>query len=149
MQVEICTHYPKDLLKEDLAKAVQNYDTVKCCDDAHTKDPKLESGTPSDLWTCLHCLKNLCGRTTEGQCMIKHKDNVKGHQVVASFKKNMIWCYECDDTAQNILQQAKMFNEDYLEDQEYHAFESFFGEICGAFVDAKLTGAGVKKTEDV
>jgi KaiC/GvpD/RAD55 family RecA-like ATPase len=73
--------------------------------------------------------------------MIKHKDNFEGHQVVASLKKNQVWCYSCDEMVETIIQQAKMFNEDASEDPELIAFEAFFENVCAAFVDVNLAGS--------
>jgi hypothetical protein len=149
MEVTICSHYPKNLKKEELVKALQNFDNATCCAEIHKTNPEIKSGKPEELWTCLTTLKNLCGRSTQGKCMLKYRKETEGCAVVASFKKNQIWCYECDDSAQNIIQQAKLFNENSHEDQELLAYESFFAEVSGAFVDVRLAGRGESQPKTV
>jgi Zn-finger in ubiquitin-hydrolases and other protein len=72
--------------------------------------------------------------------MIKHKDSEEGkdHQVVCNIQKNQIWCYACDDMADNQIQFFKQINDNYYEDPEYVAYEAFFEAVCGIFVDVKI-----------
>jgi len=115
METKICSHYPKNLDKEKLSKALQNFEEIQCCSKIHEKDKNIKQAVLEEMWTCLTCLRTYCGRNSDGKCMIKHNE-VEGHEVVLSYKKNQIWCYECDDAAQTIIQSAKLFNENIQED---------------------------------
>lgn len=148
MQTEVCSHYPKRFDKKNLTAALSDYANAKCCSKIHEENSEIKSAPPDELWICLTTMKLLCGRSSPGQCMIKHSEENPECQVVASFKKNMIWCYKCDDSAQNIIQMAKEFNENSHEDKELQKFEAFFSDVCKAFVDARCTGMENKENED-
>jgi uncharacterized UBP type Zn finger protein len=136
MQQKICS-YPKDLKKEDLLEVLQKAETWKC---ANSKEyDQGRCGTKEDLWICLNTLKPLCGRNTEAKCMIKHyEESNHKYNICLSVSKNMIWSYECDDSVQNIIQTAKLFNENAHEDEEIIGLENFFATVTGAVVDYKM-----------
>jgi ubiquitin carboxyl-terminal hydrolase 16/45 len=49
----------------------------------------------NDLWLCIECCYLSCGRQSR-ECAIKHK-NEKDHLLVINIANFKIWCYECDE----------------------------------------------------
>ncbi|KAM6185674.1 ubiquitin carboxyl-terminal hydrolase 45 [Rhynchocyon petersi] len=54
---------------------------------------------PSDIWLCLKCGFQGCGRNSESQHSLKHfkSSRTEPHCVVISLSTWIIWCYECDE----------------------------------------------------
>ncbi|XP_058516503.1 ubiquitin carboxyl-terminal hydrolase 45 isoform X2 [Ochotona princeps] len=54
---------------------------------------------PSDVWLCLKCGFQGCGKHSEGQHSLKHFKSSRPelHCIVISLSTWIIWCYECDE----------------------------------------------------
>ncbi|XP_048209734.1 ubiquitin carboxyl-terminal hydrolase 45 isoform X2 [Perognathus longimembris pacificus] len=54
---------------------------------------------PSDVWLCLKCGYQGCGKNSEGQHSLKHFRSCRtdSHCVTVSLSTWIIWCYECDE----------------------------------------------------
>lgn len=61
----------------------------KILDNCHNCDEKLE------IWKCLHCNFNGCGRY-RNKCSIQHYSKTK-HPLVISYPEKNIWCYICNN----------------------------------------------------
>ncbi|KAM5256003.1 ubiquitin carboxyl-terminal hydrolase 45 [Ctenodactylus gundi] len=53
----------------------------------------------SDVWLCLKCGFQGCGKTSENQHSLKHFKSfaADGHCIAVSLSTWVIWCYECDE----------------------------------------------------
>ncbi|XP_049753889.1 ubiquitin carboxyl-terminal hydrolase 45 isoform X3 [Elephas maximus indicus] len=53
---------------------------------------------PSDIWLCLKCGFQGCGKNSESQHSLKHfkSSRTEPHCIVISLSTWIIWCYECD-----------------------------------------------------
>ncbi|XP_012579727.1 PREDICTED: ubiquitin carboxyl-terminal hydrolase 45 isoform X2 [Condylura cristata] len=66
------------------------------------KERRLCDGQPvlsSDIWLCLKCGFQGCGKNSESQHSLKHFKSWKTepHCIVISLSTWIIWCYECDE----------------------------------------------------
>ncbi|XP_055459263.1 ubiquitin carboxyl-terminal hydrolase 45 isoform X7 [Psammomys obesus] len=54
---------------------------------------------PSDVWLCLKCGFQGCGKNSESQHSLRHFKNsgAEAHCVVISLSTWLIWCYECNE----------------------------------------------------
>ncbi|XP_073749797.1 ubiquitin carboxyl-terminal hydrolase 45 isoform X2 [Callorhinus ursinus] len=54
---------------------------------------------PSDIWLCLKCGFQGCGRNSESHHSLKHYKSLRteSHCVTISLSTWIIWCYECDE----------------------------------------------------
>ncbi|XP_042535544.1 ubiquitin carboxyl-terminal hydrolase 45 [Dipodomys spectabilis] len=54
---------------------------------------------PSDVWLCLKCGYQGCGKNSEGQHSLKHFRSCRtdSHCITVSLSTWIIWCYECDE----------------------------------------------------
>ncbi|XP_032194861.1 ubiquitin carboxyl-terminal hydrolase 45 isoform X1 [Mustela erminea] len=55
---------------------------------------------PSDIWLCLKCGFQGCGRNSEGHHSLKHYKSwrtTESHCITVSLSTWIIWCYECDE----------------------------------------------------
>lgn len=54
---------------------------------------------PSDIWLCLKCGIQGCGKNSESQHSLKHfkSSGPEPHCIVISLSTWIIWCYECDE----------------------------------------------------
>ncbi|XP_052032109.1 LOW QUALITY PROTEIN: ubiquitin carboxyl-terminal hydrolase 45 [Apodemus sylvaticus] len=54
---------------------------------------------PSDVWLCLKCGFQGCGKNSESQHSLRHFKNsvTESHCVVISLSTWVIWCYECNE----------------------------------------------------
>lgn len=54
---------------------------------------------PSDIWLCLKCGFQGCGKNSESQHSLRHFKNsgAESHCVVISLSTWIIWCYECNE----------------------------------------------------
>nr|XP_023399318.1 ubiquitin carboxyl-terminal hydrolase 45 isoform X6 [Loxodonta africana] len=53
---------------------------------------------PSDIWLCLKCGFQGCGKNSESQHSLKHfkSSRTEPHCIIISLSTWIIWCYECD-----------------------------------------------------
>ncbi|XP_057595062.1 ubiquitin carboxyl-terminal hydrolase 45 isoform X2 [Hippopotamus amphibius kiboko] len=66
------------------------------------KERKFCDGQPvllSDIWLCLKCGFQGCGKNSESQHSLKHFKNWRAelHCIVINLSTWIIWCYECDE----------------------------------------------------
>ncbi|XP_055981099.1 ubiquitin carboxyl-terminal hydrolase 45 isoform X2 [Sorex fumeus] len=66
------------------------------------KERKLFDGQPvlaSDIWLCLKCGFQGCGKNSESQHSLKHFTSYRSesHCIVISLNTWSIWCYDCDE----------------------------------------------------
>lgn len=63
----------------------------RCCDG--------QAVLPSDIWLCLKCGFQGCGKNSESQHSLKHFKSWRTelHCIVISLSSWIIWCYECDE----------------------------------------------------
>ncbi|XP_021793322.1 ubiquitin carboxyl-terminal hydrolase 45 isoform X3 [Papio anubis] len=54
---------------------------------------------PSDIWLCLKCGFQGCGKNSESQHSLKHFKNsrIEPHCIIINLSTWIIWCYECDE----------------------------------------------------
>uniref|UniRef100_A0A2K5EF55 Ubiquitin carboxyl-terminal hydrolase n=1 Tax=Aotus nancymaae TaxID=37293 RepID=A0A2K5EF55_AOTNA len=54
---------------------------------------------PSDIWLCLKCGFQGCGKNSESQHSLKHfkSSGTEPHCIIISLSTWIIWCYECDE----------------------------------------------------
>uniref|UniRef100_A0A2K6V568 Ubiquitin carboxyl-terminal hydrolase n=1 Tax=Saimiri boliviensis boliviensis TaxID=39432 RepID=A0A2K6V568_SAIBB len=54
---------------------------------------------PSDIWLCLKCGFQGCGKNSESQHSLKHFKSygTEHHCIIISLSTWIIWCYECDE----------------------------------------------------
>uniref|UniRef100_A0A8C9GS11 Ubiquitin carboxyl-terminal hydrolase n=1 Tax=Piliocolobus tephrosceles TaxID=591936 RepID=A0A8C9GS11_9PRIM len=54
---------------------------------------------PSDIWLCLKCGFQGCGKNSESQHSLKHFKNsrTEPHCIIINLSTWIIWCYECDE----------------------------------------------------
>ncbi|KAM6181757.1 ubiquitin carboxyl-terminal hydrolase 45 [Erethizon dorsatum] len=54
---------------------------------------------PSDIWLCLKCGFQGCGKNSENQHSLKHfkSSRTECHCIVINLSTWIIWCYECDE----------------------------------------------------
>uniref|UniRef100_H0VGH6 Ubiquitin carboxyl-terminal hydrolase n=1 Tax=Cavia porcellus TaxID=10141 RepID=H0VGH6_CAVPO len=54
---------------------------------------------PSDIWLCLKCGFQGCGRNSENQHSLKHfkSSRPESHCIIINLSTWIIWCYECDE----------------------------------------------------
>uniref|UniRef100_A0A8C2YPB4 Ubiquitin carboxyl-terminal hydrolase n=1 Tax=Chinchilla lanigera TaxID=34839 RepID=A0A8C2YPB4_CHILA len=54
---------------------------------------------PSDIWLCLKCGFQGCGKNSENQHSLKHfkSSRTESHCIVINLSTWIIWCYECDE----------------------------------------------------
>ena len=76
---------------------------------------------------CLFCLTAGCGRY-EKKHALSHVGQNKDHSLVLQSRSMTVWCYDCDDDIQSILNQ--MQNED-AEKDNLNAFLEKIHEIFG------------------
>uniref|UniRef100_A0A673UL95 Ubiquitin carboxyl-terminal hydrolase n=1 Tax=Suricata suricatta TaxID=37032 RepID=A0A673UL95_SURSU len=57
------------------------------------------SGPSSDIWLCLKCGFQGCGRNSESHHSVKHYESrrTESHCITISLSTWVIWCYECDE----------------------------------------------------
>ncbi|XP_066110528.1 ubiquitin carboxyl-terminal hydrolase 45 isoform X2 [Saccopteryx bilineata] len=58
-----------------------------------------QRGLPSDIWLCLKCGFQGCGKNSENQHSLKHFKSWRTelHCIIISLSTWTIWCYECDE----------------------------------------------------
>uniref|UniRef100_A0A2K6Q3V9 Ubiquitin carboxyl-terminal hydrolase n=1 Tax=Rhinopithecus roxellana TaxID=61622 RepID=A0A2K6Q3V9_RHIRO len=66
------------------------------------KERRLYDGQPvlpSDIWLCLKCGFQGCGKNSESQHSLKHFKNsrTEPHCIIINLSTWIIWCYECDE----------------------------------------------------
>ncbi|KAM5326964.1 ubiquitin carboxyl-terminal hydrolase 45 isoform 3-T3 [Glossophaga mutica] len=66
------------------------------------KERRFYDGQPvlsSDIWLCLKCGIQGCGKNSEGQHSLKHFKSWRTelHCIIISLSTWIIWCYECDE----------------------------------------------------
>ncbi|XP_065744828.1 ubiquitin carboxyl-terminal hydrolase 45 isoform X4 [Phocoena phocoena] len=66
------------------------------------KERKFYDGQPvlpSDIWLCLKCGFQGCGKNSESQHSLKHFKSWRAqfHCIIISLSTWIIWCYECDE----------------------------------------------------
>ncbi|XP_010635672.1 ubiquitin carboxyl-terminal hydrolase 45 isoform X1 [Fukomys damarensis] len=66
------------------------------------KDRRFYDGQPvlpSDIWLCLKCGFQGCGKNSENQHSLKHfkSSRTESHCIVINLSTWIIWCYECDE----------------------------------------------------
>nr|XP_045367702.1 ubiquitin carboxyl-terminal hydrolase 45 isoform X3 [Camelus bactrianus] len=66
------------------------------------KDRRFSDGQPvlpSDVWLCLKCGFQGCGKNSESQHSLKHFKSWRAelHCIIISLSTWIIWCYECDE----------------------------------------------------
>ncbi|XP_055115635.1 ubiquitin carboxyl-terminal hydrolase 45 isoform X5 [Symphalangus syndactylus] len=54
---------------------------------------------PSDIWLCLKCGFQGCGKNSESQHSLKHFESsrTEPHCIIINLSTWIIWCYECDE----------------------------------------------------
>ena len=54
---------------------------------------------PADVWLCLKCGLQGCGKNSESQHSLRHfkSSGTESHCVVISLSTWVIWCYECNE----------------------------------------------------
>lgn len=65
-----------------------------------------------DLWLCIECCHLSCGRQTN-ECAIKHKDQNDHHSLVINIADYKIWCYECDEDIEILINSKEEEQENY------------------------------------
>ncbi|XP_012594278.2 ubiquitin carboxyl-terminal hydrolase 45 [Microcebus murinus] len=58
-----------------------------------------QSVLPSDVWLCLKCGFQGCGKSSESQHSLKHfkSSRTEPHCIIISLSTWIIWCYECNE----------------------------------------------------
>ncbi|EHB09502.1 Ubiquitin carboxyl-terminal hydrolase 45 [Heterocephalus glaber] len=58
-----------------------------------------QSVLPSDIWLCLKCGFQGCGKNSENHHSLKHfkSSRTESHCIVINLSTWIIWCYECDE----------------------------------------------------
>lgn len=54
------------------------------------------------MWFCLECGTVCCSRNSDNQCSLKHREQSK-HKLTISLNNFVVWCYECDDDLQSMI----------------------------------------------
>ncbi|XP_006865905.1 PREDICTED: ubiquitin carboxyl-terminal hydrolase 45 [Chrysochloris asiatica] len=96
----ICQHVSHAISVNHVKKAVaENLWSV--CSEC-LKQRKFCDGQPvltSDIWLCLKCGFQGCGKNSESQHSLKHfkSSRTESHCIVISLSTWIIWCYECDE----------------------------------------------------
>jgi len=93
----LCNHFSK-YKPLNIGNNLRNMNNLSECDSKHPKDD--ENG---DMWCCLDCLSVGCSRYSKNQCSAKHYDKTK-HVMCINPKTLMIWCYECEDDLDEIIE---------------------------------------------
>lgn len=95
-----CQHVSHAVSVNHVKKAVTESLWSVCTD--CLKERRLCDGQPvlaSDVWLCLKCGLQGCGKNSENQHSLKHFKSWKTepHCIVISLSTWIIWCYECDE----------------------------------------------------
>nr|XP_035972629.1 ubiquitin carboxyl-terminal hydrolase 45 isoform X5 [Halichoerus grypus] len=95
-----CQHVSHAVSVNHVKKAIAE-NVWSVCSDC-LKERKFCDGQPvlpSDIWLCLKCGFQGCGRNSESQHSLKHYKSwrTESHCVTISLSTWIIWCYECDE----------------------------------------------------
>ncbi|XP_022375959.1 ubiquitin carboxyl-terminal hydrolase 45 isoform X4 [Enhydra lutris kenyoni] len=84
-------HVKKAIAENVLSVCSECLKERRCCDG--------RSVLPSDIWLCLKCGFQGCGRNSEGHHLLKHYKSwrTQSHCITVSLSTWIIWCYECDE----------------------------------------------------
>ncbi|XP_069344139.1 ubiquitin carboxyl-terminal hydrolase 45 isoform X3 [Eulemur rufifrons] len=84
---------------------------------------------PSDIWLCLKCGFQGCGKSSESQHSLKHfkSSRTEPHCIIISLNTWIIWCYECNEKLsthcnKKILAQIVDFLQKHVSKTQTNAF---------------------------
>ncbi|XP_060987541.1 ubiquitin carboxyl-terminal hydrolase 45 isoform X1 [Dama dama] len=88
----VSVHHVKKAVAENLRSVC-----LECLKERRSCDGP--PGLPPDIWLCLKCGFQGCGKNSEGQHSLKHFKSWRAelHCIIINLSTWIIWCYECDE----------------------------------------------------
>ncbi|XP_065767334.1 ubiquitin carboxyl-terminal hydrolase 45 isoform X2 [Muntiacus reevesi] len=88
----VSVHHVKKAVAENLKSVC-----LECLKERRSCDG--QPGLPPDIWLCLKCGFQGCGKNSEGQHSLKHFKSWRAelHCIIVNLSTWIIWCYECDE----------------------------------------------------
>uniref|UniRef100_A0A4X1VIQ1 Ubiquitin carboxyl-terminal hydrolase n=1 Tax=Sus scrofa TaxID=9823 RepID=A0A4X1VIQ1_PIG len=102
------------------------------------KERRFSDGQPvllSDIWLCLKCGFQGCGKNSESQHSVKHFNSWRAelHCIIISLSTWIIWCYECDELSthcnKKVLAQIVDFLQKHVSKTQTNAFSRII-KLC-------------------
>uniref|UniRef100_A0A8D0XJL6 ubiquitinyl hydrolase 1 n=2 Tax=Sus scrofa TaxID=9823 RepID=A0A8D0XJL6_PIG len=103
------------------------------------KERRFSDGQPvllSDIWLCLKCGFQGCGKNSESQHSVKHFNSWRAelHCIIISLSTWIIWCYECDEKLsthcnKKVLAQIVDFLQKHVSKTQTNAFSRII-KLC-------------------
>lgn len=88
----VSVHHVKKAVAENLRSVC-----LECLKERRSCDG--QPGLAPDIWLCLKCGFQGCGKNSEGQHSLKHFKSWRAelHCIIVNLSTWIIWCYECDE----------------------------------------------------
>nr|KAF6463514.1 ubiquitin specific peptidase 45 [Molossus molossus] len=107
---------------------------------------------PSDIWLCLKCGFQGCGKNSESQHSLKHFKSWRTelHCIIISLSTWIIWCYECDEKLsthcnKKVLAQIVDFLQKHVSKTQTSAFSKII-KLCEEKCETKKERKGSRVT---
>ncbi|KAM7136655.1 ubiquitin carboxyl-terminal hydrolase 45 isoform 1-T1 [Molossus nigricans] len=107
---------------------------------------------PSDIWLCLKCGFQGCGKNSESQHSLKHFKSWRTelHCIIISLSTWIIWCYECDEKLsthcnKKVLAQIVDFLQKHVSKTQTSAFSRII-KLCEEKCETKKERKGSRVT---
>ncbi|XP_071074708.1 ubiquitin carboxyl-terminal hydrolase 45 isoform X2 [Dasypus novemcinctus] len=98
---------------------------------------------PSDIWLCLRCGFQGCGKNSESQHSLKHfkSSRRESHCIVISLSTWIIWCYECNEKLSTLCNKKVLAQiVDFLQKHVSKTQASAFSRIIKLYEEKCETG---------
>ncbi|KAL4463166.1 hypothetical protein ABPG74_007167 [Tetrahymena malaccensis] len=126
--MSVCTHINK-LKVEKIANLANNLKKFDFCQSNIHSNKNSNVKQSSDIWICLDCGNQACSKYSESACAQKHSVEQK-HRLAIGVKKLLIFCFECDNDLQSILDELEV---DQVSNNNTKKLETFVDKVKQTF----------------
>ncbi|XP_043746133.1 ubiquitin carboxyl-terminal hydrolase 45 isoform X4 [Cervus elaphus] len=139
----VSVHHVKKAVAENLRSVC-----LECLKERRSCDGP--PGLPPDIWLCLKCGFQGCGKNSEGQHSLKHFKSWRAelHCIIVNLSTWIIWCYECDEKLsthcnKKVLAQIVDFLQKHVSKTQTNAFSRII-KLCEENCEAGEKNKGRK-----